>query len=86
MSIEKFREGQFSLTPEERKKAEEAGKLEEAEKKMKKATGRLREKQSEKAIAETEKYMREELMKEEAGKKKRLKGVREELEEVEEKK
>ncbi|MFH1346644.1 MAG: hypothetical protein ABIH10_00125 [Spirochaetota bacterium] len=54
MSIEKFKFGQFSLTPEEKKKAEEKGVLEEKESKMEMATERLRIEQSEKAVKELE--------------------------------
>lgn len=49
-NIEKFRYGQFSLTPEEKKKAIKEGTLEEERKKMKTATARLRTEQDEKAL------------------------------------
>lgn len=57
-NIEKFKYGQFSLTPEEKQKAEEEGRLEELEEKMKKATARLREKQAKKAVESLEKELR----------------------------
>jgi len=48
-NIEKFIHGQYSLTPEEKKKAIERGDLAEKEKEMKTATGRLRVEQWEKS-------------------------------------
>lgn len=59
-NIEKFMAGQFSLTPEEAEKAKKEGKLKEEQEKMKKATGRLRAKQSEEAVKQLEKSFEEE--------------------------
>ena len=61
--MEKFKYGQFSPTEKEREKAHEQGpEAEKAlEEKMKKATERLRKKQSEKAIESLEKKAEKEL-------------------------
>jgi hypothetical protein len=59
-NIEKYIEGQHSLTPEEREKAEKEGKLQEMEEKMRNATKAKREKQAEKAIDGLEKEIKKE--------------------------
>jgi hypothetical protein len=73
MGLEKFLEGQFSLTPSEqdkiKKEAMEKGEnpdnaLAEEEKKMEQTTGRIREDQREKIIEETGKAIEKELGKE----------------------
>ncbi len=58
--VEKFKFGQFSLTPEEMEKAKKEGTLEKKEFEMNMATEKLRTKQSEEAIAELEKFAKEE--------------------------
>ncbi len=58
--MEKFIYGQFNL-PSEKARAEKEGNLAEKEKEAKDATGRLREKQAEKAIKETEEALKKEL-------------------------
>jgi hypothetical protein len=60
-NLEKFKYGQFSLAPEEKEKAEKEGRLGELEEKMKKATGRLREKQAEKAVESLEEELKKTL-------------------------
>lgn len=57
-NVEKFKEGQFSPTPEELEAARRKGggaAVEELRKKMSHATGKIREKQSDKATEELEK-------------------------------
>lgn len=53
-NMEKFFQGQYSLTPEEIEKAKMEGKLDEKQKKMEKATKSLRTKQAEEAIKQIE--------------------------------
>ena len=54
MPMEKFKYGQFSLTEKEKEKFKKEGVLEEKEKKIKRATGRLREKQREEMVKKFE--------------------------------
>jgi hypothetical protein len=56
-NIEHFKYGQFSLTEEEKKRAEKEGRLKEEKEKMEKATGRLRDKQAEEAIESLKKEL-----------------------------
>jgi hypothetical protein len=63
-NIEKFRHGQFSLSPEEKKEAVEKGTLAEKEKKMEAATTRLQGQQGEKILRETVKALKKESEKE----------------------
>ena len=52
--MEKFKYGQFSLTEKEKEKFKKEGVLEEKEKKIQRATGRLREKQREEMVKKFE--------------------------------
>ncbi|MFA5098626.1 MAG: hypothetical protein WC461_00185 [Candidatus Paceibacterota bacterium] len=58
--VEKFKYGQFSLTPEEIEEAKKKGNLAEQEAKMNIATETLRVAQSEEAIRELENQAKEE--------------------------
>ena len=54
MPMEKFKYGQFSLTEKEKEKFKKEGVLEEKEKKIQRATGRLRAKQREEMVKKFE--------------------------------
>ncbi|PIU98214.1 hypothetical protein COS61_02665 [Candidatus Wolfebacteria bacterium CG03_land_8_20_14_0_80_40_12] len=56
--IERFKYGQFSLTPEEKKKAEKKGVLGAKQSEVEAANKRLKMEQSEKAIKELEEHLK----------------------------
>jgi len=56
--IERFKYGQFSLTPEEKKKAEKKGVLGAKQSEVEAANKRLKMEQSEKVIEELEEHLK----------------------------